>query len=100
LKRFAAPRHYVSTTEGLAGASWPRTERHVSIHKKKDGPPQPVVPPDVPEPALPPPDDPLARHGPDADAGDRDAARRRLEAILQTRRMPTENDEPEKPDGS
>ena len=72
----------------------------MSIHKKKDGDSQPVVPTGGMEPAVPPPDDPLRRHHSDADAADRDAARRRLEAILQTRRMPAENDEPEKPDGS
>jgi hypothetical protein len=51
-------------------------------------------------PALPPPDDPMGRHAQDADVSDREAARLRLEAILQTRSMPETNGEPEKPDGS
>jgi hypothetical protein len=46
---------------------------------------------DESERAVPPPDDPLHRHAEDDDVLDREAARRRLEAILQTRRMPEEN---------
>ena len=73
----------------------------MSIHKKKDGDPQKPVPADGAGPAVPPPDDPLRRHGADPDAAeDREAARRRLEAILHSRRMPDEQDEPEEPDGS
>jgi hypothetical protein len=68
--------------------------------KKKDH--EQRVPPAVGKgPAVPPPDDPLLRHEHDADAAaDQEAARLRLKAILQTQRMPKENDEPEKKDGS
>lgn len=42
-------------------------------------------------PAVPPPDDPLRRHAEDDDIQDREAARRRLEALLRTRAMADEN---------
>ena len=68
---------------------------------KKTGQEQPVPPVGGAGPAVPPPDNPLLRHDSDADAADREAARLRIEAIVQTRRMPDGNDEPpEDPGGS
>ena len=43
-------------------------------------------------PATPPPDAPELRHQADADAADREAAGLRLEAILETRAMPDDDD--------
>ena len=47
-------------------------------------------------PAVPPPDDPLARSRAEGDVDSAEAAARRVEAILRTRRMPSDDEPPDK----